>query len=616
MKKISLAIIFCLLIFNLLIAQDIFNIKIDGEVYLRSISQTKDSGYIVAGTTRVAGGRVNQYVAKIDKDQNLLWTKMMGNSSDSEVADLVISGDNGFVVAGTIEDSGNAYIGIIKIDNAGNIIWYKTMGSGAHGIDCFAESIANTNDGGYIITGSAVVQDRGYLDVYILKLDSAGNAQWAKTTGGSIGSDVGRQVIQCSDGGYAVAGYTHAFNEDGLRNVKMYVMKLDRRGNFEWKKLIGQNYMDTEYTNMAFSILQTQDGGFIVAGVDAVVNVDAYLKIVKLDSGGELVWAKVASWLATDGYPNFVNVIESNSGGYFFTGAFLDSVFRYQKYIFELTPEGDFKFAKAFETSTYDGFTSVCKTFDKGYALVNTNGEIMKLDSNLSSCSPYYDARQGTFYTAHVTTPASIDLNWRVVTSNVKLNISSGGGNLIKTCSTLPLHLISFIASRNGPSNILHWNTANEINTNYFEIQRSNDGRKFSALGRVRARNQTKNEYSYTDAYPSEGMNYYRLLLSDKDAGSNTYSEIRSVNNSKVFDVSISPNPVKETLTLKFNCAQAITANIEIANAEGRIVFSTKMHVKQGLSFQHLNVLLKSKGYYFLNCIAGNKQARLKFVKE
>jgi len=88
------------------------------------------------------------------------------------------------------------------------------------------------------------------------------------------------------------------------------------------------------------------------------------------------------------------------------------------------------------------------------------------------------------------------------------------------------------------------------------------------------------------------------------------------VNNTEPVTVSISPNPVKETLTLKFNSARTMDAQIAIVNAEGRIVFFTKMHVDEGFSFQKINTRLLSKGYYFLKCVFDEGTTGLRFVKE
>ena len=109
-----------------------------------------------------------------------------------------------------------------------------------------------------------------------------------------------------------------------------------------------------------------------------------------------------------------------------------------------------------------------------------------------------------------------------------------------QTNSTLPVTYFNFSASKQQQSVLLSWQTANEINNNYFSIERSS-GRNFNALYKISSND--KHAYSYTDLNPLQGNNYYRLKQVDKD-GKFSYSQIVSV----VFDDAnkfvIYPNPV------------------------------------------------------------------------
>ena len=97
----------------------------------------------------------------------------------------------------------------------------------------------------------------GGADIYIVKLDGSGNVSWTKTIGGSF-SDYARSIIRSSDGGFVVAGYTNSFGAGGY---DIYIVKLDSLGNVLWTKTIGGSFSD--YAN---SIIQSSDGGFVVAG--------------------------------------------------------------------------------------------------------------------------------------------------------------------------------------------------------------------------------------------------------------------------------------------------------------------------------------------------------------
>jgi hypothetical protein len=88
-------------------------------------------------------------------------------------------------------------------------------------------SLIQTSDGGYAIAGFTYSFGAGKTDVYVVKLDAKGNLQWTKTIGGPK-SESGLSLIQTSDGGYAIAGHTESF---GAGKWDVYVVKLDKNGN-------------------------------------------------------------------------------------------------------------------------------------------------------------------------------------------------------------------------------------------------------------------------------------------------------------------------------------------------------------------------------------------------
>jgi hypothetical protein len=88
-------------------------------------------------------------------------------------------------------------------------------------------SIIQSSDGGYVVAGYTESFGAGGGDIYLVKLDSSGNVQWTKTIGGSD-LDEAYSIIQSSDGGYVVAGGTKSF---GAGKDDIYVVKIDANGN-------------------------------------------------------------------------------------------------------------------------------------------------------------------------------------------------------------------------------------------------------------------------------------------------------------------------------------------------------------------------------------------------
>jgi hypothetical protein len=143
-----------------------------------------------------------------------------------------------------------------------------------------AYSIQQTSDGGYIVAGYTGSFGAGGRDFWVIKLDSSGNITWQKTYGG-YNHDEAYSVQQTSDGGYIVAGYTYSF---GVGSHDFWVIKLDSSGNIIWQKTYGGTGVDT-----AQSIQQTLDGGYIVTGTTTSFGAETYkFWVIKLDSNGNV----------------------------------------------------------------------------------------------------------------------------------------------------------------------------------------------------------------------------------------------------------------------------------------------------------------------------------------
>ncbi|MDH5609078.1 MAG: T9SS type A sorting domain-containing protein, partial [Cyclobacteriaceae bacterium] len=119
-------------------------------------------------------------------------------------------------------------------------------------------------------------------------------------------------------------------------------------------------------------------------------------------------------------------------------------------------------------------------------------------------------------------------------------------GSLTAGPNPLPVELVFFSGKLKNNVVTLEWATAQEINNDYFEIQRSIDGLSFEAIGNVAGHGNAsdRNDYSFTDENPFSGLSYYRLKQVDFDGKNELLSVISIVNKSdKAFDVKASPNP-------------------------------------------------------------------------
>ena len=247
-----------------------------------SILQIMDGGYIVAGYTKspndgdVAGnhGEKDTWIVKLDNTGTIEWQKCMGGSSSEEARSIQKTTDGGYIVAGSAGSNDGDVSGhflsadfwVVKMDNTGNIVWQKCMGGSSYE---YAHSIQQTTDGGYIVAGCTISNDgdvlgnHGWPDYWVVKLDDTGNVLWQKCLGGS-NPDYAFSIQQTTDGEYIVAGRTQSNDGDVSGNHgydDFWVVKLNNTGNVLWQKCLGGSNPD-----YAYSIQQTTDGGYIVAG--------------------------------------------------------------------------------------------------------------------------------------------------------------------------------------------------------------------------------------------------------------------------------------------------------------------------------------------------------------
>jgi len=275
------------------VKSDIYFVKLDGNgsvqwsrafvttngVYGNSIIQTTDGGYAVVGQTGDYFSGVDIYIAKLDANGILQWSKIASCTSFDYPSSIIQTSDGGYVVAGNTLFTGDInYMYIVKINASGILQWSRAIGGS--GIDGdYAVSIIQTTDGGYAVAGytwSWVTQD---YDMHIVKLSSSGTLLWSKTIGGTD-DEQAFSIIQTTDGGYVVAGYTNSFGA-GLGD--MYIVKLNSSGTLQWNKTVGgASYDGARY------IKQTSDGGYVLVGWTGSFGVGQYggIHIVKFDANG------------------------------------------------------------------------------------------------------------------------------------------------------------------------------------------------------------------------------------------------------------------------------------------------------------------------------------------
>jgi hypothetical protein len=182
--------------------------------------------------------------------------------------------------------------------------------------------------------------------------------------------------------------------------------------------------------------------------------------------------------------------------------------------------------------------------------------------------------------------------------------------------STLPLNLIYFNAILNGFIGSkyvsLSWITTNEINTKSFLIERQTEQNIFEAVGEIISKNSANEQYyTYTDHHPSLGDSYYRLKMVDQD-GKFTISDIKAIKNESNFGIVLSPNPVKEKLTITYPQAQN-AATIQIWSLTGKQIRVIPVQINSQQTI--INVSELQPGTYMILFKDIKEQVAIKFIK-
>ena len=241
-------------------------------------------------------------------------------------------------------------IGTSEVTNAPEIEWNRTFGE-KYGD--FLNSVQQTTDGGYILTGLTSSYGAGGSDAWLIKTDSNGQKEWSRTFGGWV-ADTASTVQQTTDGGYILAGLTVSYAVDD-HNSDAWLIKTDSEGEEEWSRVFGGSSYD-EF----LSVQQTTDGGYILAGSTESYGAgrrDAWL--IKTDSKGNEEWSQT---FGGSSYEEAFSVQQTTDGGYIL----VSSAGENGAWLIKTDSEGKEEWSRTFgEGIVY----SVQQTSDDGYIL-------------------------------------------------------------------------------------------------------------------------------------------------------------------------------------------------------------------------------------------------------
>jgi uncharacterized delta-60 repeat protein len=379
--------------------------------YGNSLVQTSDGGYAVAGqTTSLGAGSNDMFLAKYDGTGTLIgctstmcqspsatvgtptpttsspsattsspspststpspstsspsptvtpitghvtYGKLLGSTAADSINSMSKTTDGGYVITGQTSNygtvGGDVYISKFAPD--GTIEWTRTWGgpSADEGWD-----VIQTADGGYAVTGTTFL-GIGSEDVMLLKYDSAGTLSW-NSAWGTSNTEVGRALVQTTDGGYAVVGYAN----ESLTGMNTLIVKFGSDGSFGWKNTIDDEDNGTE---RGYDIIETSNGNIIISGeYELGITSQEYVQIAIYSSTGsyvsDYIWGGGAQ---STGY----GLIATSDGGYAITGIYASDSLFLAKY----TSDFYLSWVSSWNGASQEWGYSLVQTSDGGYAV-------------------------------------------------------------------------------------------------------------------------------------------------------------------------------------------------------------------------------------------------------
>ncbi len=341
------------------------------------------------------------WVVKLSSSGEIEWEKTFGGSAKDEGHTIIQTSDQGYAIVGYAYSDdgdlngnyGDGDVWIVKLSSIGNIQWKSRIGGSS--LD-WGRSIIQTDDDGYTLVGWSYSMDgdvsdnHGDSDVWMVRLNSLGVIQWEKTLGGS-NLDLGNSMIQTTDGGYAITGWSWSGDGDLSVNngsADVLVVKTDSNGGIEWKKSFGGGSFD-----IGLSIIQTDDNGFAIAGGAESNNGDVNdnhgdsdVWIIKLNASGDIEWKKTMggsdfdrghSLIQTgdEGYA-ILGRTKSNDGDVSENNGFVDIWF------IKLNSSGEIELEKTLGGSGEDWGNSIIQTGDGKFTILgwteSNNGDVSR----------------------------------------------------------------------------------------------------------------------------------------------------------------------------------------------------------------------------------------------
>ena len=327
------------------------------------VQETSDDGYIIAGRQEGEGG----WLLRTDEEGDTLWTSYPSGFMGGSAYSVQQTSDGGYILAGyqAATDDGKYHLALVKISSTGEELWTRLDGywfphDSTGGV---GRSAQETADGGYILAGyrqPLIWEDTA--GVWLIKTDPEGELEWSKTYGVEYHA-CGCCILQTSDGGYIIVGYTEYTTPPSPWSL--WLLKTDENGDTMWTSGLSDWWFGRGY-----SVVETPDSGYIVTGYVAPDDDYKYhLIVMRTDSNGNTLWTRMEPGWSLDTLGGVGRSIqETTDGNYILTGytsQWLDEI--NDLFLIKMNPAGDTLWTRIYGGEAEDMGYCVDQTSDGGY---------------------------------------------------------------------------------------------------------------------------------------------------------------------------------------------------------------------------------------------------------
>lgn len=311
MKKLTILVVTIILGCSTLFGQNIFQKHLgtfSGDDYIKKVIPTANGGFATTGyTTSFGKGGKDICLATFNASGDIQWSQTYGADGDEEAVSLIQTSDGGYLIVGHTRSNsfGENDIYIIKTNSTGDMIWNKTYGGTDKELAWDVMELAGQK---YLLLCQTQSFSNGLLDICLLKINSSGVMEWAKSYGG-FQNDWCYNMRKTIDGEYLLAGATYTY---GSGKHDMLLMKVNEDGIISFCIVIGGS--DDDY---AYCANQDGYGNFLVGGKTSSPNSKQENVLIKLDNTLSPLWQK---YFGASGEEVVMNILPTDENGYYLTG--------------------------------------------------------------------------------------------------------------------------------------------------------------------------------------------------------------------------------------------------------------------------------------------------------